>query len=78
MYAFKFAYPGHCSGNHCLPLEVPPDCTPWCETSPCPPFVLDSSTKLGVFIRNYLEPSTQAGPAVGELVYDQVIKFSPK
>jgi hypothetical protein len=40
--------------------------------------VLDSSTKLGLFIRNYLEPSTKVGPAVGELVYDQVIKFSPK
>jgi hypothetical protein len=78
MYAFKFAYPGHCSGNHCLPLEVPPGCTPWCETPPCPPFVLNSSTKLGLFIRNYLELSTQVGPAAGELVYDQVIKFSPK
>lgn len=79
MYVHKFAYPGHCSGTYCLPLEVPPDCTPWCETQPsCPPFILDSSTKLGLFIRNYLEPSTRVGPAAGELVYDQVIKFSPK
>jgi hypothetical protein len=79
MYVQKFAYPGHCSGTHCLPLEVPPDCTPWCETkSSCPPFVLGPSTKLGVFIRNYLEPSTRTGPAAGELLYDQVIKFSPK
>ena len=79
LYAFKFAYPDHCSGNYCLPLEVPPDCTPWCETHPsCPPFVLDSSTKLGLFIRNYLEPPTRVGPAAGELVYDQVIKFSRK
>lgn len=79
MYVQKFAYPGHCSGTHCQTLEVPPDCTPWCESHPsCPPFVLDSSTKLGVFIRNYLEPPTSAGPAAGELVYDQVIKFSRK
>jgi hypothetical protein len=79
MYVQKFAYPGHCSGSHCLPLVVPAGCTPWCPTSPsCPAFVLNSSTKLGVFIRNYLEPSTRAGPAAGELLYDQVIKFSPK
>jgi hypothetical protein len=79
MYVHKFAYPGHCSGTHCLPLEVPPGCTPWCETYPsCPPFLLDSSTKLGLFIRNYLEPPTGVGPAAGELLYDQVIKFSPK
>jgi hypothetical protein len=79
MYVHKFAYPGHCSGTHCLPLDVPPDCTPWCETHPsCAPFVLDSSTKLGVFIRNYLEPPTRVGPAAGELLYDQVIKFSRK
>jgi len=43
---------------------VPANCTPWCPTHPaCPPFVLTSSTKLGVFIRNYLEPSTDVGPS---------------
>jgi hypothetical protein len=79
MYARKFAYPGQCSGTNCSPLLVPANCTPWCPTHPvCPPFVLNSSTKLGVFIRNYLEPSTDVGPAYGELLYDQVIKFSPK
>lgn len=79
MYVHKFTYPGHCSGNHCLPLEVPPGCTPWCPTYPsCPPFILDSSTKLGLFLRNYLEPPTAVGAAAGELLYDQVIKFSPK
>ncbi len=84
LYVQKFAYPGHCSGDHCLPLEIPPrsdgsPCTPWCLTHPdCPPFVLDSSTKLGVFFRNYLEPPTRVGAAAGELLYDQVIKFSPK
>jgi hypothetical protein len=31
-----------------------------------------------VFIRNYLEPPTRVGPAAGELLYDQVIKFSRK
>ena len=79
MYAKKFAYPGQCSGTHCSPLVVPANCTPWCPTHPaCPPFVLNSSTKLGIFIRNYLEPSTDVGPAYGELLYDQVIRFSPK
>lgn len=33
----------------------------------CPPFVPGASTKLGVFIRNYLEPSTDVGPPYGEL-----------
>ena len=78
MYVQRFAYPGHCTGAHCLPLEVPTGCTPWCQTPPCPPFVLDSSTKLGLALRNYLEPPTRVGPAAGELLYDQVIKFSPK
>lgn len=79
MYVQKFAYPGHCSGQHCLPLVVPAGCKPWCPTYPsCPTFVLNSSVKLGLFIRNYLEPSTRVGPAAGELLYDQVIKFSPR
>jgi hypothetical protein len=29
-------------------------------------------------MRNYLEPLSSMGPAAGELLYDQVIKFSPK
>lgn len=79
MYAKKFAYPGRCSGEHCSQLVVPANCTPWCPTHPdCPVFVLNSTTKLGIMIRNYLEPSTDVGPAYGELLYDQVIKFSPK
>ena len=79
MYAKKFAYPGHCGGEHCSQLMVPANCTPWCPTHPdCPVFVLNSTTKLGIMIRNYLEPSTDVGPAYGELLYDQVIKFSPK
>jgi hypothetical protein len=40
--------------------------------------VLDSDTQLGIFFRNYLEPPTRVGPAASELLYDQVIKFSPK
>ena len=60
-------------------IVVPANCTPWCPTHPaCPPFVLNSSTKLGIFIRNYLEPSADVGPAYGELLYDQVIRLSPK
>jgi hypothetical protein len=86
LYVQKFAYPGGCSGNHCLPLEVPPGknggpCTPWCDPDPqktCPSFILDSSAKLAVYFRNYLEPPTRVGAAAGELLYDQVIKFSPK
>jgi hypothetical protein len=43
------------------------------------PFLtLDSSTLLGVFTRMYLEPATKIGPAMPEILYDRVLKFSPQ
>jgi len=78
MYSYKFVRSGSCSGDFCKTLDVPDGCTPWCSSKPCPEFKLQSDTKLGLFMRNYLEPSTRVGPAPTELLYDQVIKFSPK
>lgn len=78
MYSYKFVRSGACSSSFCKTLDVPDGCTPWCDTKPCPEFRLESDTKLGLFFRNYLEPATRVGPAPTELLYDQVIKFSPK
>ena len=75
MYVYKIAR--YCNGEpFCLPLQAPQPCTPGCEHRPCPPFIFDSTTKLGVAFRNYLEPGTNVGPAFTEILYDQIIKFS--
>ena len=75
MYVYKIAR--YCNGEpFCLELHAPQPCIPWCGNPPCPPFVLDSTTKLGVVFRNYLEPGTNVGPAFTEILYDQMIKFS--
>jgi hypothetical protein len=44
----------------------------------CPRVTVDASTILGVVFRVYLEPVTKVGPAVNELVYDRIIRFSRK
>lgn len=31
----------------------------------------------GVFTRIYIEPETKVGPAMPEIRYDRIIKFSP-
>jgi hypothetical protein len=67
MYAYKISR--DCGGEEdCLPLAVPDGCTR---------LSLDSSTLLGVFTRIYLEPATKVGPAMPEMLYDRIIKFSP-
>ncbi len=38
---------------------------------------LNEKTPLGIGFRLYLEPGTSIGPAYPEIVYDQIIKFSP-
>lgn len=44
----------------------------------CPRLNLGPDTILGLFIRTYLEPSTKVAPAMPEMLYDHVIKFSPR
>ena len=68
MYAYKISRSGVAEPN-CLQLSAPPGCTR---------LKLDSSTLLGVFTRTYLEPATGVGPAPSEILYDRVIKFSPR
>jgi len=66
MYAYKISR--NCDNeDNCLQLYGPDD---------CPRLLLDHNTVLGVFTRMYLEPSTRTGPAMPEVLYDRVIKFS--
>jgi len=68
MYAYKISR--NCGGQtNCLPLSIPQGCTR---------LTLDSSTLLGIFTRIYLEPATKVGPALTEILYDRIIKFSPR
>lgn len=69
MYAYTVSRNCDGSEDYCLPLAVPED---------CPPLELESDTILTVFDRIYLEPATKVGPALPELLYDRVIKFSPR
>jgi hypothetical protein len=65
MFAYKVSR--DCNGEHnCLPLSA----------NDCPRLKIDSSTVLGIGTRTYLEPATKAGPAMQEMLYDRVIKFS--
>jgi hypothetical protein len=67
MYAYKISR--YCGGeSNCKQLAVPDGCTR---------VTLDSSTLLGIFTRIYLEPATKIGPAMSEMLYDRVTKFSP-
>jgi len=67
MYAYKISR--DCGGEpNCLQLSPPPGCTR---------LTLDSSTLLGIFTRIYLEPPTKIGPAMPEMLYDRILKFSP-
>jgi hypothetical protein len=44
----------------------------------CSRLTIGPSTVLGLFVRMYLEPGTKVGPAMPEILYDRVIKFSPR
>jgi hypothetical protein len=68
MYVYKLAK--DCRGeSHCVTLS-----TGGCAQMP---FIGDTDP-LMVVTRSYLEPSTRVGPAYTEILYDRVIKFSPR
>ena len=60
--------------DFCLPLAVPVE---GCTEKPDGKQILTDKSPLGVIFRLYLEPSTSIGAAFPEVVYDQVIKFTP-
>lgn len=67
MYAFKVSR--NCGGEPgCIPLSI----------DDCPRLTIDSRTILGIIFRMYLEPATRAGAAMPEMLYDRVLKFSPR
>lgn len=68
MYAYKVSRACGKNEPQCLQLSV----------DNCPRLELDDSTLLGLFTRIYLEPATRVGPAMPEILYDRVIKFSPR
>lgn len=69
MFAYKVSRNCGGSGSNCLPLSAPDNCAR---------LTIDDSTLLGIGIRTYLEPATGVGPAMPEVLYDRVIKFSPR
>jgi hypothetical protein len=67
MYAFKVSR--NCGNEpNCLPLAL----------DDCPRLTIDKDTVLGLLFRMYLEPATKVGAAMPEILYDRVIKFSPR
>lgn len=69
LYAYKVSRKCLKGEDYCLPLSPPEGCSR---------LTLGDSTVLTVFDRMYLEPATKVGPALPEILYDRVIKFSPR
>jgi hypothetical protein len=69
MYVYKVSRKCGKDEPLCLPLSVPQGCARQ---------TLDPNTLLGLFTRIYLEPPTKVGPALPEILYDRIIKFSPR
>ena len=67
MYAFKVSRSCRNEPN-CLTLDL----------DGCPRLTIDKNTVLGLLFRMYLEPATKVGAAMPEILYDRVIKFSPR
>lgn len=67
MYAFKVSR--NCGQEpNCIQLGI----------ENCPRVTIGPNTVLGLFVRMYLEPATKVGAAMPEILYDRVIKFSPR
>lgn len=67
LYAYKVAR--DCRGEaNCLTLGI----------EKCSRLTIGPDTVLGLFVRMYLEPSTKVAPVMPELLYDRVMKFSPR
>ncbi len=69
MYAYKISRT--CEG-------VEPPCLQLSAPQGCKRLTLDSTTVLGVLFRMYLEPATKTGAVMPEVLYDRLMKFSPR
>lgn len=69
LYAYKISRSCAQGERFCLQIKAPDNCSI---------FTLDANTALGLFFRIYLEPETHVGLAYGEVLYDRVLKLSPK
>lgn len=66
-YAFKVSR--NCGTEpNCVPLAI----------ANCSRLTIGPGTVLGLIFRTYLEPATKVGPAMPEILYDRVLKFSPR
>ncbi len=71
MYAYKISR--NCGGEpNCL--QVP---SKDLELG-CPRLKVGRDTVLGIIVRTYLEPATKVGAVMPEVLYDRVLKFSPR
>jgi hypothetical protein len=67
IYAFKIARPGGCGGTEpCKEVGY------GCGTG------IASDEGIALIFRAYVEPSTAVGPALGEVILDRILKFTPK
>jgi hypothetical protein len=67
MYAFKVSR--NCGQDpNCVTLHI----------DNCSKVTIGPNTVLGLFFRMYLEPATKVGAAMPEILYDRVMKFSPR
>jgi hypothetical protein len=67
IYAFKIARLGGCSGQSFC-KEIGFDC----DTG------IASDEDIALIFRAYVEPATKVGPALGEVILDRILRFTPK
>lgn len=67
MYAYKISR--RCGRDEPKCLEL---------SSPCDRLTLGPKTVLGVMFRLYMEPATKSGAVMPEVLYDRIVKFSPR
>lgn len=71
MFSYKIAW--QCDGPFCLQMS-----SDGCDRFPLDDPIKRESTQLAFATRAYLEPATNIGPAFTEVVYQRMIKFSPR
>jgi hypothetical protein len=81
--ATRYLYDDPANANRMYAYKVSRNCgnEPNCVTlvlDNCPRLTIGPNTALGLLVRMYLEPATKVGAVMPEILYDRVIKFSPR